>query len=240
MPGSTADFLPLPGDVIPASTRQRTYDRLSPFYDSLSASERRLGRLAVKRLELHPGERLLEIGCASARLLAECARSDASLRLTGADLSPGMLRQALRRLQTLPDARRPALVRLDALHLPFAPASFDAVLLAFTLELFTPAEIPAVLAGCRRLLRTGGRLGLAALHLPARPNRITRLYLRLHAAFPALVDCCPLDAAPVLAAAGFRLESRELYSLWGLLAAVITASPLSGTPPGAGHPATSR
>ncbi|WP_433528216.1 class I SAM-dependent methyltransferase [Micromonospora sp. CA-263727] len=79
------------------------------------------------------------------------------VRLTGVDWSPEMLRTAARRASRA--ARPVALVRADAVALPFADEEFDTVLCTFAL-CCVPDERAALIEAVR-VLRPGGNLLLA-------------------------------------------------------------------------------
>jgi demethylmenaquinone methyltransferase/2-methoxy-6-polyprenyl-1,4-benzoquinol methylase len=76
----------------------------------------------------------------------------------GVDFSAGMLRAART------DA---PLVRADALRLPFAAATFDALTCGFALRNF--AALAPVLSECGRVLRPGGRVALLDVAEPDGP-----------------------------------------------------------------------
>lgn len=56
----------------------------------------RLDGLLASNLELHPGERLLEIGCGVGAVLATIARAHPEARLCGIDISPEQIAGAQR------------------------------------------------------------------------------------------------------------------------------------------------
>lgn len=105
---------------------------------------------------------VLELGIGTGANLPHYRRET---RLTGLDFSPAMLRQAQRRASGLRlDLRT---VHSDADALPFADASFDAVVATYLL-----CSVPSVtgtLAEIRRVLRPGGRLLLADHVAPTNP-----------------------------------------------------------------------
>jgi ubiquinone/menaquinone biosynthesis C-methylase UbiE len=154
---------------------RRTYERLSRWYDWFAGSEEPYVRQAIAGLALQPGERVLEIGCGTGKALLEmAAQTGSSGFVLGVDLARGMLRHAAARSPTI------HLCQADAAALPQPSGLYDAVLMTFTLELFSPAEMALVLAECRRLLRAGGRLGVAALLETNPPGWMERVYGRLH------------------------------------------------------------
>lgn len=105
----------------------------------------------VNRLLLHPVTRLLEIAAGTGAVTREmAARLPASVAITATDLNPPMLAQA----QAIGTARPVAWQPADAMQLPFADASFDAVVCQFG-AMFFPDKAQAY-AQARRVLQPGG------------------------------------------------------------------------------------
>lgn len=207
------------------NSARRAYNRLSSVYDLLAgSSETQYMHLGLEMLAVNAGESVLEIGAGTGKALLElCRQVGDPGRVYGLDLSPGMLRMAHNRLASAGMLRRVNLIEGDGARLPYKSESFIAVFLSFTLELFDTPEIPLVLAECRRVLKTGGRLGVVALLKSERPGPIERLYEWIHAKIPAYVDCRPMDAQGMIQAAGFSLEKRQVRSMWGLPVIIVTA-----------------
>jgi demethylmenaquinone methyltransferase/2-methoxy-6-polyprenyl-1,4-benzoquinol methylase len=122
------------------------YDRTNTI---LSMGQDRLWRRATRAaLDLKPGEQVLDLAAGTGVSTEELARSGAVA--TGVDISLGMLRAG--------HATRPA-VRLaagDALALPFADRTFDAVTISFGLR--NIVDVDAALRELARVTRPGGRL----------------------------------------------------------------------------------
>jgi demethylmenaquinone methyltransferase/2-methoxy-6-polyprenyl-1,4-benzoquinol methylase len=204
---------------------RRAYDRLSGIYDLLAgSSETPLSKLGLQMLAIKKGEQVLEIGCGTGKALAWITEQVADEGYVhGLDLSTGMLHQAMRRLAKMGCAGRSVLLEGDGALLPYRGNSFNAIFLSFTLELFDTPEISCVLSECMRVLLPGGRLGVVAMHQPARPNRIIRLYEWFHKHYPAYADCRPIHAGDLVRNAGFTLEKQAIKSMWGLPVEILVA-----------------
>ncbi len=180
-----------------AEVASRFYDRISGVYDALAdASEREARTLGLSLLAPSGSERVLEIGFGTGHALVEIAKrlSDKG-RVFGIDVSQGMLEIAEKRVQGADLEERIAELRLgDAKELPYKRDAFDAVFSSFTLELFSEAEIPVVLAEVSRVLRPGGRLGVVSMNATHESLAIVDLYRFLHRHFPHIVDCQPIDS----------------------------------------------
>ena len=207
-----------------SSESRRTYDRLAPVYDLLAgAGESRLREAGLRFLDIREGERVLEIGCATGRALVKLARTAGGTgRVVGVDLSPAMLDRARRRLAQTGRGTRVELRPGDALQVRLERGFFDAVLLAFTLELFDAPDLPKLLARCRDALRAGGRLCVAALDDGGK-GPLLRLYGWAHRRFPRTVDCRPIPVRQFIIEAGFKIEKSLTADVWGLPAAVVLA-----------------
>jgi len=194
---------------------QKNYDRLSRWYDRLASNEKAFTELGLQMLAVKEGERALEIGFGTGHALAALAQRTGDAGLTvGVELSQGMIAQARKRQQVEGRGRGAQMLQGDAAHLPFLRASFDAIFLSFTLELFADEEIPLVLGECRRVLRPGGRLGVVCM---AEGKALAcRLYEWGHARWPALLDCRPIAARTWLEQAGFYLQAATIRASWGL------------------------
>jgi demethylmenaquinone methyltransferase/2-methoxy-6-polyprenyl-1,4-benzoquinol methylase len=155
------------------------FDGVARRYDLtntvLSFGRDRAWRRATREaLAPAPGERVLDVAAGTAVSTLELARSGAWP--VAADFSLGMLRRGR--------GRGVPLVAGDALRLPFADASFDAVTIAFGLR--NVADVDRALRELARVTRPGGRLVVCEFSRPTwAPLR--RVYLGyLMRALPAV------------------------------------------------------
>jgi demethylmenaquinone methyltransferase/2-methoxy-6-polyprenyl-1,4-benzoquinol methylase len=122
------------------------YDRTNTI---LSFGRDRLWRKATRMaLDLKPGETVLDLGAGTGVSTEELARSGALA--VGADLSLGMLRVGHEVRPAVP------LLAADALALPFADNTFDAVTISLALRNIVDPD--AALREMARVTRPGGRL----------------------------------------------------------------------------------
>ena len=167
------------------------FDEVAPRYDLtntvLSLGQDRGWRTAVAdALDLQPGERVLDLAAGTATSSAALARSGAAV--VGCDFSLGMLRVGSR-------ANHPGveLVAGDALRLPFADGSFDAVTISFGLR--NTQDIDLALRELLRVTRPGGRLVVCEFSHPTwRPFR-TAYVEYLMRALPAVARRVSSDPA---------------------------------------------
>ncbi len=201
------------------TTKEQTrkfYNKISRYYDMLAeASEHPMRERGLQVLAVQPGEKVLEVGYGTGGCLVELARAVGPAgKVFGIDLSEGMRQVAEEKLRAAAVAERVELVCGDALHLPYAEGSLDAVFMSFTLELFDTPEIPRVLAECKRVLRSGGRLGVVAVSKEGGEGVVLHLYEWSHEHFPNLVDCRPIFVQRSMEEAGWRIASAERKMMW--------------------------
>jgi phosphatidylethanolamine/phosphatidyl-N-methylethanolamine N-methyltransferase len=134
---------------------ERVYASLAGVYDIFFGLALQPGRrVALARMALRPGMRLLEVGVGTG-LSALMYPPD--VKAVGVDLSAPMLEQARRRLG---EARRTSvtLCRADALRLPFADGVFDVVFAPYVMNAVPDAI--GVAREMQRVCRPGGRIVL--------------------------------------------------------------------------------
>lgn len=180
---------------------KRLYDRMAPFY----APAMRLLPVWRRYTEavlpwLPGGDRILEVGPGPGLLLARLAERYALA--VGFDLSPGMLRRAQKRTQTA------SLVRGDAVVLPFATNSFDAVAMTFVFSAIPDG--PTALRECHRVLRPAGVLALVDAGVPGDGNLPGRLLARTWELFGDFMR----DEAGLMQQAGFEIVARREFGVF--------------------------
>jgi|SRR5215207_3440603 len=111
------------------------------------------------------GTRVLDLATGPGHLAGAAASRGAGV--TGIDIAEGMLERAAR---THPE---PTFLRADAEELPFADASFDAVVGAFLLNHLTRPEV--AMREVARVLTPGGRAAFTVWERPPRSRLITLL-----------------------------------------------------------------
>ena len=153
-----------------AQAVEEMFDRIAPRYElvnrvmtlGLAAGWR---RRAVRELRLAPGARVVDLGCGTGDLCRLLER--AQLGAVGIDMAAGMLARA---------HTSAALVRGDALKLPFRDGSVDGAISGFALR--NVVDIPACFAEAARVIRPGGRAVFLEVSEP--PNPVLR---ELHALY---------------------------------------------------------
>ncbi|MFC4375797.1 demethylmenaquinone methyltransferase [Nocardia halotolerans] len=135
------------------------FDGVAKRYDLtntvISGGQDRYWRWATRRaLALRPGERVLDLGAGTGVSTVELGKSGAWCVAT--DFSQGMLSAG--RFRQLP------MVAGDAMALPFADDSFDAVTISFALR--NVADIDLAMREMLRVTKPGGRLVVCEFSTP--------------------------------------------------------------------------
>jgi ubiquinone/menaquinone biosynthesis C-methylase UbiE len=160
------------------------------------------------------GARVLDVGCATGRLLARLASRAG--HAAGVDLAPRILETARRRLESL---GRPAELRTgDAeTRLPWAAGTFDVVTMTGVLHHFSRPE--RALAEIHRVARDGACVVVVD---PGFFPPVRQLFNALLRLTPVSGDCrfrAPQDAWRLLARSGFRPREPRRVATWSYLVA---------------------
>ncbi|HEX2140887.1 MAG TPA: ubiquinone/menaquinone biosynthesis methyltransferase, partial [Candidatus Limnocylindria bacterium] len=173
---------PAPGGVV------AMFDRIAPVYDVMNTVmtagiDRRWRTAALREAKLRPGMRVLDVATGTGKLaLAAAAAVGPRGSVTGLDASRAMLRRAAR-AESRRTVRREAgspisWTHADAMSMPFAAASFDAVTIGFGLR--NLPGVGAALAEMARVLAPGGRVVILEVGEPAKglPRLLFRTWFR--------------------------------------------------------------
>lgn len=224
-PRSSVD---LGGDRYKLSSR-RTFDRWGAGYDHnliVRLFAWQWDRAVIQRLSpLGPGTCVLDLGCATGRLLARLARIP-GIELAGADLSQRSLAVARGKLAEIgieADLRSCDIEQ----PLPWPGACFDAVVLSGVLHHLPRPE--AALRGALRVLKPGGRFVVSDPYFFTPVRQLINAVLRIG---PVHGDCRfhhPAGVVRLLEEAGFSASSLRRISWHSFLASgVRPAAPQMG------------
>ncbi len=218
---------------------QAMFDRIAERYDLINrvisaGQDLKWRRFAAEMTALPPGGRLLDIAAGTGDIAFEALKQVPTARVVGADFALEMMRVGRGRL---PQGPRVSWAGADALRLPFADESFDAVVSGYLMR--NVADIPRALAEQWRVLKPGGRIAILDTSPP--PPGLLKPLILLHLRVgvpligrllggPAVGDAyrylpestqafkTPAELARLIEAAGFE-RARYRSFMFGTMAA---------------------
>lgn len=133
------------------------FDAIAGRYDLMNlvmtwGQEPRFVRRTVERAQLPDAPVVLDLATGTGDIALQVLRSHYGARITGADFAPEMMEVGKAR----PGGDQVDWVEADAMDLPFADETFDAVTHGYLLR--NVADIPTTLAEQFRVLKPGGRM----------------------------------------------------------------------------------
>lgn len=157
------------------------FDSIAPAYDFMNRAmtfgiDRIWRRKAVDLLRHEPHGEILDIATGTGDLAILMARCLNPCRVTGVDLSEGMVEIGLRKVAEQRLEQCVSLGIADCLALPFANGSFDSVTCAYGVRNFQ--DLGAGYREMLRVLRPGGRIVILELSTPA--SAFVRPFYRLY------------------------------------------------------------
>ena len=193
------------------------YDKLANVYDLIFGPTLHPGRLrAIERMNIQPGERVLEVGVGTGINLSLYPRE---ATVTGIDFSSSMLEKARERAARK-DAAPVRLLQMDAADLKFADNGFDIVYAPYLISVVPdPVKVAQEM---RRVCRAGGRIIFLNHFLSPNPilSRIERLIspFTVHIGFKSDLDLpafvAQTDLKPV------SIEKVNVPKIWSLVTCV--------------------
>jgi len=193
------------------------YDKLANVYDLAFGPALNPGRLrALKRMQLLPGQRILEVGVGTG-INATLYPRDCSI--VGIDLSPSMLEKARQRCKRR-DASHVRLLSMDAAALTFPDRSFDVVYAPYLISV-VPDPVKVALE-MRRVCRRGGRIVILN-HFRSRSPLLSRLERAISPLTKYIGFKADLDMPAFLAQAGLTpvsIEKVNVPRIWSLVTCI--------------------
>jgi phosphatidylethanolamine/phosphatidyl-N-methylethanolamine N-methyltransferase len=193
------------------------YDKLAKVYDLIFGPTLHPGRLqAIERMNIQPGERVLEVGVGTGINLPLYPRDAA---VTGIDFSSSMLEKARERAARK-DAAPVRLLQMDAADLKFADNAFDIVYAPYLISVVPdPVKVAQEM---RRVCRPAGRIIFLNHFLSPNPilSRMERLIspFTVHIGFKSDLDLpafvAQADLKPV------SIEKVNVPKIWSLVTCV--------------------
>jgi demethylmenaquinone methyltransferase / 2-methoxy-6-polyprenyl-1,4-benzoquinol methylase len=172
------------GGLRPSTTKQP--EKIAGMFDAIASRYDLLNHVlsggmdvywrwrAVRRLRLTGRETALDLCTGTCDVARTLVRKGLARRVVGIDFSAAMLQVGLGKLRGEGRAAAVPLLRGDAMYVPLATSSVDAVTIAFGIR--NVQDPRAALREVARVLRPGGRLAVLEFSTPQWPG-VRQLYL---------------------------------------------------------------
>lgn len=149
---------------------QNVFSHICKHYDLMNTilsfnQDKYWRRFALRKLNLHPDMKLLDIACGTGMLTKEALTIEPELTIEGIDFNEDMLKVGYEFLGKNQMLDRVHLQQANAMELPFNDNSFDACMNAFALR--NVPSIEKVLAEAFRVCKPGGKVVSLELSKPS-------------------------------------------------------------------------
>jgi demethylmenaquinone methyltransferase / 2-methoxy-6-polyprenyl-1,4-benzoquinol methylase len=156
---------------------QDMFDRIAARYNLMNrlmtfGQDLKWRRFVIEKARLKAGDRLLDLATGTGDIAFEALKSVPGVQAVGGDFSLGMMRVG----QHLPYGERVYWNGADALNLPYAPETFDAVTAGYLIR--NVYDIPRAFAEQMRILKPGGRVVILDTSPP--PHNLLRPFILIH------------------------------------------------------------
>ncbi|MCC6614746.1 MAG: bifunctional demethylmenaquinone methyltransferase/2-methoxy-6-polyprenyl-1,4-benzoquinol methylase UbiE [Anaerolineae bacterium] len=156
---------------------QDMFDRIAARYNLMNrvmtfGQDMKWRRFVVRQTGLQAGAKLLDLATGTGDIAFEALRMIPGVEAVGGDFSLGMMRVGKR----LALGKQVSWSGADALNLPFADDTFDAVTAGYLIR--NVYDIPRAFAEQRRVLKPGGRVVILDTSPP--PHNLLRPFILFH------------------------------------------------------------
>ncbi len=156
---------------------QAMFDRIARRYDVMNrlmtfGRDQAWRRYVVKQAAVPTGGSLLDVATGTGDILFEALKKDSTLTGVGADFAAGMMRIGQRRRL----GNRVTWSQADALSLPFADSTFDAVTSGYLMR--NVIDVPGAFKEQLRVVKPGGRI--VCLDTSPPPRNLLRPFILIH------------------------------------------------------------
>jgi demethylmenaquinone methyltransferase/2-methoxy-6-polyprenyl-1,4-benzoquinol methylase len=170
-----------------AAQVEQMFDHIAPTYDVLNHRlswdiDRGWRRKAISQLAPFKPQTVLDIATGTGDFAILAAQMLKPRRLTGADISEGMMQIGRQKVKRLGLDTVISFEKEDCLHLSYQDESFDAVTAAFGIRNF--ADLDSGLSEMCRVLRRGGHLSIVELTTPPRFPMRQLFHIYAHTVLP--------------------------------------------------------
>ena len=183
------------------------YDPLVRFISSFFGGEESLRGLTIDKMDLKPGQKVLDVCCGTGTLcamIAEEIRSDGEV--VGVDLSENMLKKA--------ENRREDNIRFcyaNAEEIPYANGYFDRASMTFGLHEMPHPVRMNVLHEMQRVLKPGGKIIVLDYAYPKRTLAVPIFKVWMLVEGETARDFIRRDLSSMIRDAGFDVIEQNVY-----------------------------
>ena len=215
-----------PVNGLPATLAQRTrrvYDRMAAVYPlSTMFFHSRAHRCALAASGIRDGMRVLEVATGSGEMFRRLVQANPRGATVGVDLSPNMAARTQRHARRDFPSASAHCQAVDARHMPFRDAAFDAVVCCYLLELLSADDIVRTVREFHRVLRERGTLSLVLIG--QNTAVFNGMYRMVGKVAPAFWGRQVEQSIPeVIEAIAFRIEQDHMVKQTGYPSRVLVA-----------------